>query len=117
MSLQGSLSIEHMCELAGVSRAGFYRSLLEQRPVEEGMEVRSTIQQIALGHRRRYGSSTDFCGVAPTGNAGEPQEGSADDAGRQPAGRAATAVHGHDRFELPFGGLPQSSQSDEADWH
>ena len=44
-----------MCELAGVSRAGFYRSLLEQRPVEEGMEVRSTIQQIALGHRRRYG--------------------------------------------------------------
>jgi putative transposase len=55
MSLQGSLSIERMCELARVSRAGFYRSLREQRPVEEEMEVRSAIQQIALGHRRRYG--------------------------------------------------------------
>lgn len=55
MSVQGSLSIERMCELARVSRAGFYRSLQEQRPVEEEMEVRSAIQQIALGHRRRYG--------------------------------------------------------------
>ena len=55
MSLQGSLSIEGMCELARVSRASFYRSLREQRPVEEEMEVRSAIQQIALGHRRRYG--------------------------------------------------------------
>ena len=55
MSLQGSLSIERMCELARVSRASFYRSLREQRPVEEEMEVRSAIQQIALGHRHRYG--------------------------------------------------------------
>ena len=55
MSLQGSLSIERMCQLAQVSRAGFYRSLQERLPVEEEMEVRSTIQQIALEHRRRYG--------------------------------------------------------------
>ena len=55
MSLQGSLSLERMCELARVSRASFYRSLREQRPVEEEMEVRSAIQQVALGHRRRYG--------------------------------------------------------------
>ena len=55
MSLQGSLSIERMCELARVSRASFYRSLQEQQPVEEEMEVRSAIQQIALEHRRRYG--------------------------------------------------------------
>jgi putative transposase len=55
MSLQGNLSIERMCQLAQVSRAGFYRSLQEQQPVEEEMEVRSTIQQIALEHRRRYG--------------------------------------------------------------
>jgi hypothetical protein len=33
MSLQGSLSIERMCELVRVSRASFYRSLREQRPV------------------------------------------------------------------------------------
>jgi transposase InsO family protein len=55
MTRQGSLSIERMCQLGPVSRAGFYRSLQEQRPVEEEMEVRSAIQQIAVEHRRRYG--------------------------------------------------------------
>jgi putative transposase len=55
MPLQGSLSIERMCQLAGVSRAGFYRSLQERAPSEEDMEVRSVIQQIAVEHRRRYG--------------------------------------------------------------
>ncbi len=53
--MQGSLSIERMCGLAHVSRAGFYRSLQEQMPVEEDMEVRSAVQAIALEHRRRYG--------------------------------------------------------------
>jgi len=55
MPMQGSLSIEQMCRLSGVSRAGFYRSLQEQMPMEEDMEVRSVIQQIAVEHRRRYG--------------------------------------------------------------
>ncbi len=55
MPLQGSLSIERLCELARVSRASFYRSLKEQRPAEEETEVRAAIQQIALEHRRRYG--------------------------------------------------------------
>ncbi len=53
--MQGGLSIERMCELARVSRAGFYRLLQERVPVEEDVEVRSAIQQIALEHRRRYG--------------------------------------------------------------
>jgi putative transposase len=44
-----------MCWLAGVSRAGYYRSLLERHPEEEDMEARAAIQEIALGHRRRYG--------------------------------------------------------------
>jgi len=34
-ALQGSLSIERLCQLAGVSRAGFYRSLRERAPVEK----------------------------------------------------------------------------------
>jgi transposase InsO family protein len=55
MSGQGRLSIERMCQLAGVSRAGFYRSLVESQPGEEDMAVRSAIQQIAVDHRRRYG--------------------------------------------------------------
>ena len=53
--MQGNLSIERMCQLAQVSGAGFYRSLAEQTPVEEEMEVRAAIQRIALEHRRRYG--------------------------------------------------------------
>jgi len=44
-----------MCQLAQVSRAGFYRSLQAQQPVQEEMEVRCAIQQIVLAHRRRYG--------------------------------------------------------------
>jgi putative transposase len=55
MPLQGSLSIERMCQLAGVSRVGFYRSLQNRAPVEEDMEVRSVILEIAVEHRRRYG--------------------------------------------------------------
>ena len=55
MPTQGALSIERMCQLAQVSRASFYRSLVEHHPEEEDMEVRATIQQIALEHRHRYG--------------------------------------------------------------
>jgi putative transposase len=55
MPMQGSLSIERMCHVGRVSRASFYRSLQEHMPQEENMEVRSTIQQIVLEHRRRYG--------------------------------------------------------------
>ena len=55
MSRQGRLSIERMCDLAQVSRAGFYRSLRAHQPREEDLEVRSAIQGIAIAHRRRYG--------------------------------------------------------------
>ena len=55
MPLQGGLTIERMCQLAPVSRAGFYRWLQEPQPGERDMEVRSAIQQIAMEHRRRYG--------------------------------------------------------------
>jgi putative transposase len=55
MPMQGSLSIEQMCQLARVSRAGFYRFLKAHVPREEDTEVRSAIQQVALQHRRRYG--------------------------------------------------------------
>ena len=55
MPPQGSLSIERMCQLAPVSRAGFYRSLQVSQPLEEAMAVRAEIQHIALAHRRRYG--------------------------------------------------------------
>ncbi len=53
--LQGNLSIERMCLLAQVSRAGFYRYLKGRAAVEKCMTVRSAIQEIALEHRRRHG--------------------------------------------------------------
>lgn len=55
MSLQGNLSVERMCQLAQVSRASFYRSLQQQEPDQEEMELRAAIQEIFLEHRRRYG--------------------------------------------------------------
>jgi len=44
-----------MCQLAEVSRAGYYRHFQAQAPEEEAMEVRAAVQQISLEHRRRYG--------------------------------------------------------------
>ena len=55
MSMQGGLSVERMCYLAQVSRAGLYRSFQEPAPAEEEMKIRSAIQQTVLKHRRRYG--------------------------------------------------------------
>ncbi len=55
MPMQGSLSIERMCQMGIVSRVGFYRSLQERVPREESSEVRSAIQRMVLEHRRRYG--------------------------------------------------------------
>ena len=55
MSLQGGLSIERMCQLAAVSKSGFYRHLRTRDTHDEEMHVRSAIQQLALEHEGRYG--------------------------------------------------------------
>jgi len=55
MPAQGGLSVERMCQLAQVSRAGFYRSLREQAPQQEETELRGRIQEIVVENRRRYG--------------------------------------------------------------
>jgi transposase InsO family protein len=44
-----------MCYLAGVSRAGYYRQLVDSEPDEAEMAMRTAIQEIVLAHRRRYG--------------------------------------------------------------
>jgi putative transposase len=55
MPLQGNLNTERICQLSQVSRAGFYRYLKGRAAIDEEMEVRSAIQEIAMEHRRRYG--------------------------------------------------------------
>jgi len=49
------MSVERMCQLTGVSRAGYYRHLEETVPDEAEMTMRSNIQEIVLAHHRRYG--------------------------------------------------------------
>ncbi|HSZ01688.1 MAG TPA: IS3 family transposase [Terriglobales bacterium] len=44
-----------MCQLAGVSKAGFYRHLRSRDTHDEEMHVRSEIQSIALDHEGNYG--------------------------------------------------------------
>src|SRR5262245_9277464 len=52
--LQGELTIERMCALAGVSRAGYYRNWAVSAPRAEETGVRDVIQRLALAHRH-YG--------------------------------------------------------------
>jgi len=51
MQSQGGLSIQRMCELAGVSRASFYRHWEEREPAAAETELRGAIQRLALAHR------------------------------------------------------------------
>jgi putative transposase len=51
MRSQGGLSIQRLCELAGVSRASFYRHWERAEPTVAEMELRNTIQRLALAHR------------------------------------------------------------------
>lgn len=47
--------MERQCELAGVSRAGFYRHLQGRDPAEEDVLVRERLQQLAVQSQRRLG--------------------------------------------------------------
>jgi transposase InsO family protein len=51
---QGELSVEKMCVLAGVSRAGYYRYFQASAPRQEESCARDAIQRIAL-ENRHYG--------------------------------------------------------------
>ena len=51
MQSQGMLSIERMCGLAGVSRAGYYRHWQASAPRQEETGLRDAVQRLALAHR------------------------------------------------------------------
>ena len=55
MPLQGNLGVERMCQLAEVSRAGFYRYLRRGWKWEEEVALRSAVQDVVIDHRWRYG--------------------------------------------------------------
>jgi transposase InsO family protein len=51
---QGELTVERMCALAGVSRAGYYRRWRASAPRQEETTLRDAIQRVVLANRR-YG--------------------------------------------------------------
>ena len=51
---QGELTVERMCVLAGLNRAGYYRHWKASAPRQEETAVRDAIQRVALTNRR-YG--------------------------------------------------------------
>jgi len=51
---QGELTVERMCTLAGVNRAGYYRHWRASLPRQEETAARDAIQRVALANRR-YG--------------------------------------------------------------
>jgi putative transposase len=55
MRLQGQMSVERMCQLAQVSRGGFYRYLRGDWQAEEDVMMRSAVQDLVIAHRWRYG--------------------------------------------------------------
>ena len=56
LSFEGAgLTIEEQCRSAEVSRAGFYRYLVQREPKEADVELRSELQKLAVEHHRRRG--------------------------------------------------------------
>jgi len=51
---QGDLTVERLCMLAGVSRAGYYRQWAASMPRQEETAIRDAVQRVALANRR-YG--------------------------------------------------------------
>jgi putative transposase len=51
---QGKLTVDRMCRLAGVSRAGYYRHWAASAPRQEETAIRDAVQRTALANRR-YG--------------------------------------------------------------
>lgn len=55
MQSQGAFSVERICQLTGVSRAGFYRGWEQKAPDEATMALRDALQRVALKYPT-YGS-------------------------------------------------------------
>jgi len=110
------LSVEKMCQVAVVSRAGYYRSFAEECPDEEEMMVRSVIQKIVVEHRRRYGYRRVWFELNhKLGMVVNHKAGAAADAGRQSAGAAAEAVCDDHRFQAQPGDSIKPGAAHETD--
>src|SRR5207302_10856239 len=92
---QGDLTVERLCLLAGVSRAGYYRQWAASMPRQEETAIRDAVQRVgtcepplwlSAGHERAF--SQRYCG--------QPQTRAAADARRQSTVPAHTSVRADD---------------------
>ncbi len=81
---QGELTIERMCTLTALNRAGYYRHWRRSAPREEAMTVRDAIQRVAL-ENRHYGYRRITRQLRREGVGREPQTRVAPDAAGQSA--------------------------------
>src|SRR5262249_54850612 len=96
---QGSLGVERMCQLAGVSRASYYRYLEIEAPAEAEMEVRVGIQEVVLAHHRRYGYRRVTVELHRRGMRINHKRRSAHHARGQSAGDPTSQVHSDHRLQ------------------
>ena len=96
-----------MCEVAGFSRAGYYRFLNPAKPAPEDMDLRDEMQKIAL-EWPSYGSRRIARGTEGPRLGSQPQAGAAADAGRQSAVRGEAEVRGDDGLGARAEGLSES---------
>ena len=73
------MTIAEACELATVSRAGFYRNYQEHEPRQADIKLRDRLQRLAL-QDSKYGYRRLRPGVAAPRMSGERQAGAAADA-------------------------------------
>ena len=72
MSVQGGLSIERMCRLGDVSRAGFYRSYEIKMPSEDELQLKGLVQEIVLEAPAEVWISPGHSGTSSARNNSEP---------------------------------------------
>ena len=91
--------MERQCQLAEVSRAGFYRYLQQSTPAQADLLLRARLQELALAHHRLSWLPDVDCVAAAWRRAGsQSQARTTYDARRQPAELATDEVCVYDRF-------------------
>jgi HTH-like domain len=108
MPVQGSLSIERVCRLTGsvelVSIVACKNECRWKMLVEDAMEVRSAIPQIAVEHRHRYG----YRRIAAERRRRVNHKRVARIMREDNLLGVAACLRGHHGFSTPAGGLPES---------
>ena len=106
-------AVNALCQMTGLSRAGFYRWRVPRQATPVEMEMRDQMQKVAL-ESPAYGYRRITAELQQRGFDGQPQARAADDARGQSALRAAARLRGHHRLAAQPAGLPEPGRRDQA---